>query len=283
MVCWVGTKVCVPFLCVCVCLCLVVKSTLATVRLSISPVWQSWKKLLFGGQSHPTLIKGAARGREGWTGVGGRGEWRRSRWRRGSWRWGTKSLHTRATCRHLFFSARLPPQFHLLSLWVGNPTHSHVCWRHTGPLWQPWHRLLCWHLSAPNCSLPLALFYSSSRSPAFSPILPHCSHHSVISPSVGPWLRCNNKHSIQLCWCMTWVSSFACCRAKVRRSRWGGSEAVGVPGDATSSWWMKGTFIRHIWNVMNVHRRPQMCEHTRMSSVSTHSGLRIRRQKFTLA
>lgn len=70
MACWVGTKVCVSFLCWCVCVCVVVKSTLATVRLSISPVWQSWKKLLFGGQSHPTLIKGAARKRKGRDGRG---------------------------------------------------------------------------------------------------------------------------------------------------------------------------------------------------------------------
>lgn len=45
----------------------VAKSTLATVCLSISPVWQRWKELLFRGQPHPTLINNAARarGREG--------------------------------------------------------------------------------------------------------------------------------------------------------------------------------------------------------------------------
>lgn len=48
------------YVCLCVCV-LVVKSTLATVCLSISPVWQRWKELLFRGQPHPTLINNAAR------------------------------------------------------------------------------------------------------------------------------------------------------------------------------------------------------------------------------
>ena len=60
-------------LCVCVCV-FVVKSTLATVCLSISPVWQHWKELLFRGQPHPTLINNAVRA----TGRGGGGV---QRWR----------------------------------------------------------------------------------------------------------------------------------------------------------------------------------------------------------
>lgn len=58
--------------CVCVCV-FVVKSTLATVCLSISPVWQRWKELLFRGQPHPTLINNTARasGRDGGGSRGG--------------------------------------------------------------------------------------------------------------------------------------------------------------------------------------------------------------------
>lgn len=60
-----GSSTLVGQMCVCV---FVVKSTLATVCLSISPVWHRWKELLFRGQPHPTLINRAARvgGRNGW-------------------------------------------------------------------------------------------------------------------------------------------------------------------------------------------------------------------------
>lgn len=61
MACW-AHPLCLVKSVRCVCMCVfVVKSTLATVCLSISPVWQHWKELLFRGQPHPTLINKAAR------------------------------------------------------------------------------------------------------------------------------------------------------------------------------------------------------------------------------
>lgn len=243
-------SVCVPFLC---CVCLVVKSTLATVRLSISPVWQSWKEPLFGGQSHPTLITGAAR--ESWRGgmdLGGGGEVNGGTADGGGG--GMESLHTWATCCHLPFSAWLPSPFYLLGFFGLQPD-TLTCvletqLRHTGTPWPPWHRLLRQHLSVPNCSLSLSLL--------FILFLPHCSQPSVISPSVSPWLCCNNKHSIQLSWCMTWVGFFACCRAKVRQSRWGGSEGVRVPGDTTSTWQMEA-WLQYFHTRLRTLQVPQRC------------------------
>ena len=93
MACWVHPLCLVKSVCMCVfvCVCVfVVKSTLATVCLSISPVWQRWKELLFRGQPHPTLINSAARasGREGGMDGGAEVEADRGGWEEteGAWR-----------------------------------------------------------------------------------------------------------------------------------------------------------------------------------------------------
>lgn len=92
-------------------------------------------------------------------------------------RGGMKSLHTQATCCHLPFSAWLPPSFHLLFCFVffwGLQTDTlagvmETRWRHIGTPRRPWHRLLCRHLSVPNCSLSLSL--SSIHPPVLPPLL----------------------------------------------------------------------------------------------------------------
>lgn len=77
----------------------------------------------------------------------------------------------------------------------------------------------------PSCPPPSLLQscqpqFSLSIAPTTLPSLP-----LLLSPSVTPLLRCNNKHPIQLSWYMTGVSSIACCRAKRGESvgRLGGS------------------------------------------------------------
>lgn len=211
-----SARVCVCLFCIGVAL--VVKSTLATVRLSISPVWQSWKELLFGGQSHPTLITGAAR--ESWRGgmdLGGKAEVNGGTANGGGG--GTKSLHTWATCCHLPFSAWLPPPFYLLGFF-GLPSHTLACvletletpWRHTGTPWRPWHRLLRQHLSVPNCSL--SLFYSSSP---FSPI--------ALSPLSSPPLSAPDSVVIintPSSWADAWLESASSPVARRKSDRVGG-------------------------------------------------------------
>lgn len=173
MACWAPKRVCVPFLC---CVFLVVKSTLATVRLSISPVWQSWKEPLFGGQSHPTLITGAVRE-----------IWRGGMDLRGGERWmkaqRTVAEGARKVCTHEQHAVTCPflPGYLLpFTFWgflVCNLTHLHVYWRHTGVTMEThWDAVAAMAPSSPSTPLSaqllsLSLFYSFSFSPiARSPL-----------------------------------------------------------------------------------------------------------------
>lgn len=127
-------------------------------------------------------------------------------------------------------------------------------WSHTGDtLGRRGRHGTVFSLNTSQCptALSLSLFYSFSFSPiALSPL--------SSPPLSAPWLCCNNKHSIQLSWCMTWVGFFACCRAKVRQSRWGGSEGVGVPGDTTSTWQMEA-WLQYIHTRLRTLQVPQRC------------------------
>ena len=128
------------YVCVRVCVCVfVVKSTLATVCLSISPVWQRWKELLFRGQPHPTLINSAARasGREGGMDGGAEVEADRGGWEETEGAWRCSRPKSR---RHPLLSS-VPTPF---PAWI--PFYFYLCLIHSFSIYFFWTNPLIFSL-----------------------------------------------------------------------------------------------------------------------------------------